>query len=63
MNAEGDISGKAIVLPTERPRTSPPGSRGSEHMPRDPFCKYLPDCKVSRPMKTGGGKNIFKLDS
>ena len=34
----GDTSDMAIVPPTEHPRTSPPGSRVSEHMPRYPSC-------------------------
>ena len=36
MNTKVDVSGMAIVQPTEQPRTSPPGSRGSEHMPLHP---------------------------
>ena len=35
-----------LFSPTEQPRTSPPGSRVSEHMPRDPSCGCLPECSV-----------------
>ena len=69
---KGDMSDMTIVQPTEQPRTSPPGSRGSEHMPRHPFCGCLPECSVSRAMAAGGVRcalvlskleNFFKLDS
>ena len=49
----GDTSDIAIVQPGEHPRTSPPGSRVSEHMPLYPSCIRLPRCSVSRALATG----------
>ena len=46
-------SDMAIVQPTEHPRTSPPGSRVSEHMPLYPFCVHLPEWAVSQSIATG----------
>ena len=42
IHTKGDTSDMAIVQPTEHPRTSPPGSKVSEHMPRYPSCVCLP---------------------
>ena len=54
----------------EQPRTSLPGSRGSEHMHRHHFCVCLPECSVSRSMATGAARcvlseleKLLKLDS
>ena len=41
------------MQPTEHPRTSPPGSRVSEHMPLYPFCVHLPEWAVSQSIATG----------
>ena len=46
----------AIVHPTEHPRTSPSGSRGSEHLPRHPSCGCLSGCSVSQAMATSARK-------
>ena len=51
---EGDTSDIAIVQPTEHPRTSPPGSTWSEHMPLYLSCVLLPEFSVSQAMGTGG---------
>ena len=53
INTEGDISGMPSVQPTEHPRTFPPGSRESEHMPLYPSCVHLPDWAVSQAVATG----------
>ena len=53
INTEGDISGMPSMQPTEHPRTSPPGSRVSEHMPLYPFCVHLPEWAVSQSIATG----------
>ena len=53
---KGKTSDMPSVQPTEQPRTSPPGSWGSEHMPLYPPCVRLPECSVSRVMATGSGK-------
>ena len=50
MNTKGAMSHMHIVRPTEQLRSSPPGSRGSEHMPLYPSCVCLPGCSVSRAM-------------
>ena len=63
---KGDMSDMTIVQPTEQPRTSPPGSRGSEHMPRHPSCGCLPECTVSRAMARlvlSELEKFLKLDS
>ena len=41
------------MQPTEHPRTSPPGSRVSEHMPLYPSCVHLPEWAVSQAIATG----------
>ena len=51
--ANGGISGMPSMQPTEHPRTSPPGLRVSEHMPRRPSCVCLPGCSFSRANATG----------
>ena len=48
-----NMSDMPIVQPTEDPRTSPPGSRGSEHMPLYISCVHLPECSVSRTTAAG----------
>ena len=53
MNTKGAISHMHNAQPTEQLRTSPPGSRGSEHMPLYPSCVRLLECSVSRAMATG----------
>ena len=58
MNTKVNMSDMAIVQPTEQPRTSPPASRGSEHMSLHSSCVRLPECSISRVMATGGGKII-----
>ena len=40
------------MQPTEHPRTSPPGSRVSEHMPLYPSCVHLPEWAVSQSIET-----------
>ena len=57
---KSNMSDMPSVQPTEQPRTSPPGSRGSEHMPRHPSCGCLPECSVSQAMVTGD-LNLEKL--
>ena len=52
-HTKGDPSDMAIVQPAEHPRTSPPGSRVSEHMPLYPLCVRLPECSDSQAMATG----------
>ena len=49
----GDISGMPSMQPTEHPRTSPPGSRVSEHIPLYPSCVHLPEWAVSQAIATG----------
>ena len=53
INTKGDISGMPSMQRTEHPRTSPPGLRVSEHMPRRPRCVCLPESPVSRALATG----------
>ena len=53
INTNGDISGMPSMQRTEHPRTSPPGLRVSEHMPRRPSCVCLPECSFSRANATG----------
>ena len=53
MNTEGNVSDKAIVQPSEQPRTFPRVSWWSEHNPRHPTFERLPECSVSPPMATG----------
>ena len=53
MKIKSDMSNMTIVQPTEQPRTSPTGSRASEHMPRNPSCVRRPGCSVSREIATG----------
>ena len=53
INTEGDISGMPSIQPTEHPRTSPPGSRVSEHLPLYPSCVLLPEWAVSQAIATG----------
>ena len=53
MNTKGAMSHMHIVRPTEQLRSSPPGSRGSEHMPLYPSCVRLLECSVSQAMATG----------
>ena len=48
-----DISGMPSMQPTEPLRTSPPGLRVSEHMPRRPSCVCLPECSFSQANATG----------
>ena len=48
-----DISGMPSMQPTQHPRTSPPGLRVSEHMPRRPSCVCLPEFSFSRANATG----------
>ena len=52
-HTKGDTSDMAITQPTEHPRTSPPGSRVSEHMPLCPSCVCLPEWAVSQAIATG----------
>ena len=42
-----------IMQPTEHPRTSPPGSRESEHMPLYPFCLCLQESEISQAIAAG----------
>ena len=51
-HTKGDTSDMPSMQPTEHSRTSPPGSTGSEYMPRHPSCVCLPECSVSREMTT-----------
>ena len=53
INTKGDTSGMPSMQPTENPRTSPPGSTGSEHMPLYPSCVRLLESSVSRAVATG----------
>ena len=59
MNLRAGSTRKLICLdmpsqqPTEQPRTFPPRSRVSEHMPPRPSCVCLPECSVSRGRATG----------
>ena len=52
-NTEGDISGMPSMQPAEHPRTSPPGSRVSEHMPLYPSCVHLLEWAISQAIATG----------
>ena len=56
INTNCNISGMPSLQPTEHPRTSPPGLRVSEHMPRRPSCVCLPECSFSRANATGALK-------
>ena len=53
MHTKADLSDMPSQQPTEQPRTSPPRSRVSEHMPQRPSRVCLPECSVSRAMATG----------
>ena len=53
INTNGDISGTPSMQPTQHPRTSPPGLRVSEHMPRRPSCVCLPEYIFSQTVATG----------
>ena len=53
IHTKGDTSDMPSMQPKEHPRTSPPGSRGSEHMPLYPSCVRLPESSVSRANATG----------
>ena len=53
MNTKNAVSDMPTISPTEHPRTSPPGSRVSEHMPLYPSCVCLPECSFSQAMATG----------
>ena len=53
IHTKGDTSDMAIVQPTEHPRTSPPRSRVSEHMPLYPSCVCLPEWAVAQAIATG----------
>ena len=50
-HTKGNTSEIAIVQPAEYPRTSPPGSRVSEHMPL--YSSYVRQCSVSRTFANG----------
>ena len=52
-HTKADMSDMVSQQPTEQPRSSPPRSRVSEHVPRRPSCVCLPECSVSRVMATG----------
>ena len=52
-HTKGDTSEIAIVQPAKHSRTSPPGSRVSEHMPLYPSCVCLLQWAVSQAMATG----------
>ena len=69
MNIKGDMSNMAIVQPTEQPRTSPPGSRAPERMPRI-LLRMSDGVFVSRVIATGAARcvlseleKLLKLDS
>ena len=53
INTNGDISAMPRMQPTEHPRTSPPGSRVSEHMSLYPSCVHLPEWAVPQIIATG----------
>ena len=53
IHTKGDTSDMPSMQPTEHPRTSPPGSTGSEHMRLYPSCVCLPQCSFSRANATG----------
>ena len=53
INIKGDTSDMPSMQPTQHPRTSPPGMRVSEHMPRHPSCVCLPEFTFSRANATG----------
>ena len=52
MKTKSAVSDMPTISPTEHPRTSPPGSRVSEHMPLYISCVCLPECSVSQAMAT-----------
>ena len=56
---KGNTSDMPSVQPTEQSRTSPPGSRGSEHIPRQPSCGRLPECSVSPAMTAGAARYVL----
>ena len=60
MNTKGNTSDEPSVQPTEQPCTSPPGSRGSEHMPLYPSRVRVPELSVSRVMATGA-RNVVEV--
>ena len=61
INTNGDISGMPSMQPTQHPRTSPPGLRVSEHVPRRPSCVCLPEFSFSRANATGALEALKKL--
>ena len=61
INTNGDISGMPSMQPTEHPRTPPPGSTVSEHVPLYPSCVRLPKCSFSRANATGAPEACKKL--
>ena len=52
IHTKGDTSEMPSTQRTEHPRTSPPGSNGSEHMPLYPSCVRLLESSASRAMAT-----------
>ena len=64
LHTKGHMSDMPSVQPTKQPRTSPPGSRGSEHMPRHVSCGCLPECSVSPAMTAGAARCVLsKLEN
>ena len=53
INTNGDTSDMPSMQPTGHPRTSPPGLRVSEHVPRRFSCVCLPEFSFSRANATG----------
>ena len=59
MDNKSDMSNMAIVQRTEQPRTSPPGSKASEHMPKNRSCVFRPGCSASRAIVTGAARCVL----
>ena len=59
VHTKGDISDMPSVQPTEQPRTSPLGWRGSERMPPHPSCGPLLECSVSPATTTGAARCVL----
>ena len=66
INANGDTSDMPSMQPTQHPRTSPPGLRVPEHMPRRSSCVCLPEFLSPEQMRLALSKlekNLLRLHS
>ena len=62
MRTKGDMSDMPSMQPTEKRRTSPPGSRVSEHMPRRPSA-YVCRSALSREQCDWRSRSLKKCSS